>query len=147
MSKIILVRSPSELISKNLAGYGWDCIEMSSFSNFEDLMKYVEGEQINIGRQRNQISRFFHAKPGDIVVVPVHRAIVIGIVRGGKSYDENGGYGANRINVDYFKNEHGEPIKIPRAKLSQRLESRLKIRMTIASLNEFADEIEGTSLS
>ncbi|WP_257972653.1 restriction endonuclease, partial [Vibrio parahaemolyticus] len=143
VSKIILVRSPSELISKNLAGYGWDCIEMSSFSDFEDLMKYVEDEQINIGRQRNQISRFFHAKPGDIVVVPVHRAIVIGIVRGGKSYDENGGYGANRINVDYFKNEHGEPIKIPRAKLSQRLESRLKIRMTIASLNEFADEIEG----
>lgn len=143
MSKIILVRSPSELISKNLAGYGWDCIEMSSFCDFKDLMKYVEDEQINFGRQRNQISRFFHAKPGDIVVVPVHRAIVVGIVREGKSYDENGGYGANRINVGYFKDENGLAIKIPRSKLSQALESRLKIRMTIASLNEFSGEIEG----
>lgn len=143
MSKIILVRSPSELISQNLAGYGWDCIEMSAFTDFKHLMEYVETERINLGRQKNQISRFFHAKAGDIVVVPVHRAIVIGVVREGKSYDGNGEYGANRINVDYFKSESGKAIKIPRSKLSQALESRLKIRMTIASLNEFAEEIEG----
>ncbi|WBA13858.1 restriction endonuclease [Salinivibrio proteolyticus] len=142
MSQIILVRSPEELISESLAGYGWGCIDMSSFSEFSDLMQYVEDENIDIGRQRNQIYRFFHAKPGDVVVVPISRAIVIGVVREGKVHKENGGYGSNCINVDYFKDENGEPIKIPRAQLSERLESRLKIRMTIAPLNEFADEID-----
>ena len=142
MGNIILVRSPSELISVNLAGYGWERINMSSFANFEQLMTYVEVEGIDLGRKKNQISRFFHAKSGDIVVVPVSRAIVLGVVREGKTYQNDGGYGANRINVDYFKNENGEEIRIPRSKLSQGLESRLKIRMSIASLNEFSEEIE-----
>lgn len=142
MDNIILVRSPSALISVDQAGYGWERIEMSAFKSFKELMADVESKNINLGRHKNQISRFFHAKPGDIVIVPVYRAIVIGVVREGKAFDGNGGYGANRINVDYFKDEKGNAIKIPRSKLSQGLESRLKIRMSIASLNEFHDEID-----
>ncbi|MGS0675730.1 restriction endonuclease [Shewanella sp. 125m-1] len=142
MGNIILVRSPNELISRNMAGYGWERIDMSSFESFKLLMNYVKEKNIDIGRKKNQISRFFHAKPGDIVIVPVSRAIILGVVREGRTYQHDGGYGANRINVDYFKNENGEAIRIPRSKLSQGLESRLKIRMSIASLNEFSEEVE-----
>lgn len=142
MRKIILVRSPVDLIGQGMAGYGWQHIDFSSYSSFQELMKDVKARGINVGRQKNQMSRFFNASDGDIVVVPVHRAIVTGIVRKGKSYQPKGGYGANRILVDYFVDENGKAVTIPRAKLTQGLESRLKIRMSVASLNEFSDEIE-----
>ncbi|EDQ02027.1 restriction endonuclease [Shewanella benthica] len=141
MTNIVLVRSPHELVAQNFAGYGWEYIDFSSFVTFSNLMEHVTGQGIDTGRRRNQMSRFFHIKEGDIVVVPVHRAIVIGVATGEKGYQHEGGYGSNRVVVNYFTDEQGEAITIPRAKLTQGLESRLKIRMTVISLNEFEEEI------
>jgi len=141
LSNIVLVRSPHELIADNLAGYGWGQANFSAFDSINSICNYLASKGITIGRHRNQMKRFYELKKGDVVVIPVYRAIVIGKVRGQKSYAEGIQYGENRINVDYFKNEQGFAVRIPRSKLSQGLESRLKIRMSIASLNEFRDEI------
>jgi restriction system protein len=141
MSKILLVRSPEPLTKLNLAGYGWGEINFSQFSQFSELLSYVEEQEIKIGRHKNQMSRFFNIEEGDIVVVPVYRAIIIGIAQGDKSYGEGIEYGNNRISVNYFKDVDGNIVKIPRSKLKQQLQSRLKIRMTITSLNEFREDI------
>jgi restriction system protein len=141
MSKVLLVRSPEPLTKLNLAGYGWGEINFSEFSQFNELLSYVEEQEIEIGRHKNQMSRFFNIEEGDVLVVPVYRAIIIGIAQGDKSYGEGVKYGNNRISVNYFKDVDGDAIKIPRANLKGQLQSRLKIRMTVTSLNEFSAEI------
>jgi restriction system protein len=141
LSKILLVRSPESLAKKNLAGYGWGEIDFSQYSQFSDLMSYVKEQGMDIGRHKNQMSRFFNIKEGDILVVPVYRAIIIGIAQGEKSYGKGVEYGDNRISVNFFKDADGNTIKIPRSKLKQQLASRLKIRMTVTSLNEFSEDI------
>ncbi|GAB2991741.1 restriction endonuclease [Psychrosphaera aestuarii] len=138
---IVLVRSPSELITDNLAGYGWGQANFSAFDSINAICDYLASNGIVVGRHRNQMKRFYELKNGDVVVIPVHRAIVLGKVQGAKSYGQGIQYGENRVSVNYFKDEQGSVIRIPRSKLSQGLESRLKIRMSIASLNDFRDEI------
>jgi restriction system protein len=141
MNKILLVRSPESLIKQNLAGYGWGEINFSDFSQFNELLTYVKEHPIDIGRHKNQMSRFFNIKEGDIVVVPVYRAIILGIAQGVKSHGEGVKYGENRVSVNYFKDADGNAIKIPRSTLKTQLQSRLKIRMTVTSLNEFKEDI------
>jgi len=82
-------------------------------------------------------------KKDDIVIVPVSGAIAIGIVKGLKTYHKTPveGYSNNRIDVKYLSSNDGNMF-IPRKSLTTALQSRLKIRMTIAILNEFKDEIK-----
>ncbi|WP_067094553.1 MULTISPECIES: restriction endonuclease [Marinomonas] len=139
---IVLVRSPQQLIKENLAGYGWGCIDFSSYSSASEIHTSLrEDHNVNLGRHKKQIQRFFQIKEGDLVVVPIPRAIVLGIATGKKSFQEGINYGENQVEVAYFRDVDGKVIRIPRSKLSQGLESRLKIRFSIASLKDFQDEI------
>ena len=139
--KIILIRSPLELVMDGMAGYGWKYIDFSSYESLDELMKSASAKGMNFGRKIKQVARFYNATEGDIVVAPAKRSIYLGIVTQGKSFNADGGYGANRINVRYFQNKDGKPLRIPRTELSQGLQSRLKIRMSNTYLNEFSDEI------
>ena len=140
-SKIYLVRSPSSLIKDNLAGYGWPQINFSESQNINGLLARFSEKSIHLGRQTNQIKRFFSIAEGDIVLVPVYRAVVIGFATGAKSYSKEIAYGENRIGVEYLRHETGAVIRIPRDSLSEALSTRLRIRMSVVSLNEFKDEI------
>ncbi len=140
-ANIVLVRSPQELVKDNLIGWGWKQVDFSKYGSIKELFQCFKEKEIKVGRYKNQIKRFFDLEKSDIVVVPVHRAIVIGKVEGTKSYGEGVPYGENRVQVDFYKDSDGRAVKIPRSKLSQGLESRLKIRMTNASLDEFSEEI------
>lgn len=142
--KIVLVRSPQQLLENNLAGYGWGQVNFSEFNSAEDIYRYLEHEKrVNLGRQKNQIKRFFKITKGDLVVIPVHRAIVLGVATGEKSFQPGINYGENQVRVSYFRDLGGKIVRIPRSKLSQGLESRLKIRMSIAQLDDFEEEILG----
>ncbi|CAM4353215.1 restriction endonuclease [Pseudoalteromonas ostreae] len=143
MKNIVLVRGPEDLAEQSLAGYGWREINLSQFNSFTEIDKYIKDKEIDIGRQRNQIKRFFDIAEGDIVIVPVYRAILVGIATGDKSFAEKPWNGANRVSVNFFKKAGGSVVKIPRYELTEGLQSRLKIRMSIANLNEFKDEIIG----
>ncbi|UOO86505.1 hypothetical protein [Neisseria arctica] len=81
---------------------------------------------------------------GDIVVVPLYRSITIGKVSGAKRFveEEVKHDACNQVAVEFFCDQNGKVIQLPRSVLSHGLESRLKIRMTIARLNGFLDEIE-----
>lgn len=141
---IYLTRSPSELVEDNLAGYGWPQVDFSQAETTEELLGFFAEKKIDLGRQRNQIIRFFSISKGDIIVVPIHRAIAIGYATGTKSYAKGIGYGENRVGVEFLRNPDGSLLRIPRSKLIEALSTRLRIRMTVVSLNEFRDEIIST---
>ncbi|AUJ69567.1 restriction endonuclease [Pseudoalteromonas sp. NC201] len=143
MKNIILVRGPEYLAEQALVGYGWREINLSKFNSFFEIDEFIKERGIDVGRQRNQIKRFFEISAGDIVVVPINRAVLIGVAVGEKSFAETPWNGANRVAVNFFKKSNGNLVKIPRYQLTEGLQSRLKIRMSIANLNEFKEEIAG----
>lgn len=139
-SKYLLVRSPN-LIKESQIGYGWGSVNFSDFDNFKDLMVKGFAEK-DIGRQTNQIKRFFNLKKGDYVIVPFSGSFAIAEVIGKKSHYpviEGIPYGENRISVRYLKHENG--YFIPRSSLSTALQNRMKIRMTVCDLSEFSEEL------
>jgi len=137
--KIILVRSPRELIEKGLIGYGWQDIDFSEFKDTDDLFKNGFAGK-NIGRKGNQIKRFFNLNEGDLIVTPFFKSIAISKVIGKKSFDSSVSNGSNQVSVSYLKDSKGN-IFIPRENLSTALKSRLRIRMSNADLKGFSDEI------
>jgi len=142
--KIVLVRSSRELIDKNQIGYGWGGVDFSSYSSDTDLIELgIKGNNIFLGKKTKQVKRYFNLKKDDIVIVPVSGAIAIAIVEGKKTYYPNPSesYSHNRIDVRYLSDKNGN-IFIPRKSLTTSLQSRLKIRMSIANLDEFKEEIE-----
>jgi len=140
-AKIYLVRSPAKLLADNLAGYGWPQVNFSEAKNTKELMALFAEKGINPGRHRNQIKRFFSIKSGDIVVVPLHRAVAFGVATGKRSYATGIGYGENRTGVEYFRHDDGSVIRVPRTELPEALSTRLRIRMSVVSLDEFKEDI------
>jgi restriction system protein len=144
MQRIYLLRSPEELIYRERAGYGWNPINFSEFSGQSDdqLMLAFAKLNLDIGRQQNQILRFFNIKPGDLIVVPVQGGIVLGEAGEHRFYEKDVDYGGNQLSVSYFKDKNKDIIRISRTELKEALQARLKIRMTIVGLSEFSEDIE-----
>lgn len=142
--KYILVRSSRLLIERNEVGYGWGRINFSEYGNFDDLFQKAFLENgVAYGRKKNQIRRYFNLEKNDIIVVPTSGAVAFAKVEGTKTYNKDGKvrYSENRIRVIYLKDSDGNSF-IPRQALSTQLQSRLKIRMAIADLSDFSDEID-----
>ncbi len=137
-TKIVLVRSPRKLIDKSQIGYGWKEVDFSRYNNVNELLD-SGFKNYAVGRKKKQIKRYFNLKNNDLVVVPVSGAIAIAKVVGEKTYevDDTVKYGENRIKVEYLSDKF-----IPRKTLTTALQNRLKIRTSIASLDDFSDEIE-----
>jgi restriction system protein len=142
MSKIILVRSSRVLIEKGYVGYGWKHIE---FRKYRTVKKLIESgfKDTHYGRKRKQIQYFYELKKDDIVVVPVSGAIAIGKVEGTKEYEPTTtlAMSENRVKVDFFRDEDNNIMYIPREELPTNLARRLKIRTSIANLEDFREEI------
>ena len=141
--KIILVRSSQKLIEEDLVGYGWENVKFKEYTDGKDLIKNgFRAKGIDFGRKRKQIERYQNIKNGDIIVVPINKAIAIGIATEEKYHEENSGvkYSANRIKVNFFKKD-SKVIYISRSDLDTNFEQRLKIRTTIANLNDFEEEV------
>lgn len=139
--RVFLVRSPYELVDLDQAGYGWPQLNFSEFESLDELISTVRTRDIDVGRQLNQIKRFYSIKSGDIVIVPLPRAIAIGYATGTKSYEKGIDYGENRIGVNFLRHEDDTILRIARTDLTGAFSSRLKIRMTVVSLGEFKDEV------
>jgi len=138
MTNYFLMRSPRVLIKANKIGYGWKKVNFSKYDNVEEILK-----KLNSGRRKNQIKRFFKLKRGDIVLVPLHCSIAIGVVMGEKSYDEEAEENTwNQVGVNFLKEDGTLRTLSTRSNMiTNKLLSRLRLRMAIASLNEFSNEI------
>lgn len=143
MSRVLLVRSPAELSHQHQVGYGWPQINFSAYAKVDDLITAFREQNIELGRKENQIRRFYNIQQGDLLVVPVNRAILLARATGKKSFSLDVGYGENRVGAEFLRNSDGTLKRVPRDELSNALETRLKIRMAIASLDEFSEELEG----
>lgn len=143
MQNIYLLRSPEELIERDRAGYGWNQINFSEYCGQPEdvfLQAFIK-QNFDLGRQQSQILRFFNIQAGDLIVVPVYGAIVIGTAGTERFYDENMEYGGNQLYVSYLRDKKNNIVRIPRESLQESLQARLKIRMTVVSLNEFSEDI------
>lgn len=139
--KTYLARSPYELVDLGQVGYGWPQINFSEAGTLDELVSTFRERNINVGRQLNQIKRFYSIKAGDIIVVPLPHTIAIGYATGAKSYEPGIEYGENRISVNFLRHDNGSIVRISRSDLTGAFSSRLKIRMTVVSLAEFKDEV------
>jgi len=140
-SKVLLMRGPVELISEGYAGIGWGQFQLCNFTTADELYKHLESTQQSVGRSGNQLRRFIEVKQGDIIVVPAPARIYIGIATGKKQFCADKPWGENQIKVDFPCDAENEPISIARTDLKQGLQSRLRIRLTVADLDYFKDEI------
>ena len=132
------------VVEKDQIGYGWAKVDFSEHENANDVIAKINEEYTNgIGRHSNSIKRFFNLANGDIVVVPLSKAIAIGIVNGKKSFDQNLAKtkACNLISVNFFRTNNGHILRIPRKSLTQGFESRLKVRKSNTNLNDFKEEI------
>ncbi|WP_180027658.1 restriction endonuclease [Acinetobacter sp. YH16032] len=143
MKKYLMVRSPESLIKENRIGYGWKQVNFSLHQNIKTVIQEIIEKNGSIGRMTNQVKNYFELKSEDIVIVPLGKKIAIAKVIGTKKYDPlfKGGHGANQIDVEFFRKD-GKVIYIPRSKLKENLESRLKLRTTIGDLTRFSQEID-----
>ncbi|MDO6566494.1 restriction endonuclease [Alteromonas sp. 1_MG-2023] len=140
-SKVLLMRGPVELISEGYAGIGWGQFELFKFKTADDLYKHLESTQQSVGRSGNQLRRYIEVKQGDLIVVPAPARIYIGIATGEKQFCADKPWGENQIQVDFPCDADSKPISIARTDLKQGLQSRLRIRLTVADLDYFKDEI------
>ncbi len=144
MKKYYLMRSPSELVNKNRLGYGWKVDFSQCASSKEILSQIKEAYPQGCGRKKKQIQRFFNLKKGDIVLVPQPRKVVIGLVLGDKFYDSNASsHGWNQVDVN-FRKDNGElrTVSTRSGVITNKLLSRLRVRCTNTSLDEFSSEID-----
>ena len=140
---IFMIRNPLFVIDKGYVGYGWSKVDFSQYRDTKALFEAFEQQYPDgIGRQKNNIARFFNLKEGDIVIVPSSKSISVGVIKGEKTFNPEwaNDYACNLVSVQFYKiGEH--ILKIGRSQLSQQLGSRLKLRTTIANLNKFEPEI------
>jgi restriction system protein len=142
--KIVLVRSPRELIENGQIGYGWAGLRFSDYKTIEKLLgEGIKNSGYKVGRKTKQIKRYFGLEKGDLVIVPVSGAIAIAVVDGEKTYKEDAAvkHGENRIKATYLSDKNGN-VFIPRKCLTTEFQSRLKIRMSVANFGEFSDEVD-----
>lgn len=139
----VLVRSPEHLSGEGCIGYGWDADDFRGFASETELIARFKGR---CGRRLNQIRRYYNLKTGDIVVVPVSRAILIGRVTGERTFHpqaRDARRSANRLSVDFVRAPgSSKPARIPRVDIKGGFAGRLRIRQAIVDLNRFRPEID-----
>ena len=138
--------------NNNVVAVGWSDVNFSQFENVESLVNkvnkeyYANGKTVPsvIGRKKNEVRRFKGLKKGDKIVIPFSHAICLAEVTGEELYSQQDYEQdlSNQRKVSYHRSQSGDVVFIPRDKLSEGLQTRLKLQGTsIADLCEFSEEI------
>lgn len=139
-----LIRSPLSVVKKGFVGYGRKKVNFSEFTNSKDVIEAINLRyESGIGRNTNNVTRFFNLKAGDIVIVPLTKSFAIGKVVGDKFFDETYAdeMACNLVRVEFLQ-VNGHVLRIARSQLSTVLQTRLRIRTAVASLQKFKAEID-----
>ena len=139
-----LVRSYRGIpLEDNVVGYGWGDVPFCNFKNAEEIInEIVNVKKWIVGRRSNQIRRFKSIKEGDVIVVPWWGSVAIGIATGDEKYDDkyNQHNGSNQQKVNFIQ-ENGKVKLFPRTSFSEAFQKRLRIRITVADISGFSEEI------
>lgn len=144
--KYYLVRSCREIpFADGVVGVGWDWKIFKDFPDAEALLRQMKPE--DLGRRANQIRRFKAIRKGDVIVVPYSwGAAAICEALGEENYDLRyyDKWGCNQQRVRFPLGPDGQAKLQPRRELSEALQRRLKIQMTVVDLGEFKEELDRT---
>jgi len=141
---------------KNVVAVGWSQVDFASYQSGEDLAHAVQNEYFGgdkkvapqvVGRRMNAVRRFKRIKQGDRIIVPYRDSVRMAEAQAAEKYDpeiKDTLDLSNQRKVSYVREKSGEILTIPRYKLSEGLQRRLRVRgSTVADLGEFSDEING----
>ncbi len=141
-----LVRSCRDIpFEAGAVGVGWCDMEFYRYPDVEELIKAFPTEAgYDLGRNANQIRRFKAIRKGDMIIVPFWGNVAVATAMGEERYDSAycHNHGCNQQRVEFHRDSEGKVRLIPRANLSEALQKRLKIRITIANLDEFHSELD-----
>lgn len=144
---ILFHRSPMESIQDGYIGYGWKQLNFSEYQTVNDLLKIFQEKYPECNRHRNMIRRFFELKSGDVIIATSNNtwdnSIFIRKVIGEKRYIPSIAYGENQVEVDFYKNNNGDLLKISRNELSNALQAKLRMPRTNVEIysKKLIDEI------
>ncbi len=137
----------------NVTAVGWSEVNFSQFDDVDLLVNKVYEEYYKngdsapqvIGKKKNEVRRFKGIKKNDRLVIPYWGSICLAEAETGELYSDQD-YDqdlSNQRKVSYHRDQNGDLVFIPRDKLSEGLQRRLRVRgTTIADLWEFSDEID-----
>ena len=131
-------------LEDGVVGVGWDDAHFCDAKSGEELVSSLISKGWNLGRSRNQIRRYKSIRCGDVIVVPYWGTLAVGAAKGEELHDPryNNSNGSNQHRVEFPRDAEGKVMLVPRSQVSGALQSRLKIRITIADLSEFKDELD-----
>ena len=142
---------------KGIVAVGWSEINFSAFTKpdrVKELIEKVRNKYYSdrniapqyVGKKLNEVYRFKNIKKGDRLLIPYYSEFRMAKALEEEIYDPEAGEShdmANQRRVEYRKFD-GKFIAIPRQKLSEGLQRRLRVRgTTISDLAEFKQELNG----
>jgi len=142
-SRCYLVRTTPYLVEKSIVGVGWSDHNFSAAKDAEEAIQAIHAHY-GIGRNANQIRRYFAIQEGDLVVATLPYFVAIGRATGGQFFDAAcyKDDTANQRRVVFPLDAQGKVVKIPRASFSEAFQRRLRVRgITVNDLGEFQQEI------
>lgn len=142
--------------SGSVVAVGWSRIDFADHPNADVLSRAVRQEYYSdgstyptvIGKKINEVKRFKRISAGDLILVPFHNSIRLAIAKEPEKYESSSVLldMANQRKVSYLKSSADDLLTIPRTRLSEGLQRRLRVRgVTIADLAEFGPELESLS--
>ena|ERR1700736_1090592 len=129
-------------LEDGVVGMGWDNVKFCEFDNAEEIIKDIG---LDVGRRANQIRRFKAIRRDDVLVVPyLGGTVALGEAVGEELNNPTyrGQDGCNQQRIHFPRDASGKVRLLPRQNFSEGFQKRLKIRITIADLAEFKDQIE-----
>jgi len=158
-TKYYLVRAQTQspedfdiFLKNDVVAVGWSEVDFTKYV-IDDLVKEVEKTYYSnknsipqvVGKKKNEVRRFKGIKRGDCIIVPYPGAICLAKAEEQELYSSKHCDNdlANQRKVIYERDNENKILFIPRDKLKEGLQTRLRVRgTTISDLWEFSDEIE-----
>lgn len=142
-TRCYLVRTDPDLVEKSVVGVGWSDHDFSAAKDAEEAIQAIEADY-GIGRNANQVRRYFAIQDGDLIVATLPYFVAIGPASGGLFFDPAYAQ-ADKVNqrrVVFPKDANGNVVKIPRSSFSEAFQRRLRVRgITVNDLGEFQQEV------
>lgn len=140
-------------LNRSVVAVGWCKVDFTSFHDLERLLNEVQriyysfentAPQV-VSRKLNEVRRFKTILEGYRIIVPHYSVVHLATATAEEIYDRDVAHSldlANQRRVKYVKSSRGDLISIPRSKLSEGLQRKLRVRgTTISDLAEFSEEL------
>lgn len=141
--RYFMVRSEVSNVRQDRVAVGWSQVDFSKCDSGQELLRNIRAHYGAL-RSARQAERFFEMREGDVVVSPLSGSIAIGVVSSPEClFDPTGSPARPNVRRVHFRRQEGQLFRIPRSKLKNALQSRLRAPgLIVSELKNFASELE-----